>query len=151
MSASTHPHPSHPRSSPASSDPALLIARPQVASRTASVPWYIWCGAIAVTSATIGGAWDVSWHRSIGRDSFWTPAHMAIYACGVLAAIICSYLIVKATVLRDPELSAALVNVFGRRSAVGIFLAGWCWGAGPTSAPFCNSSHNAYCPHFEVS
>jgi len=20
--------------------------------------------------------WDISWHRSIGRDSFWTPAHM---------------------------------------------------------------------------
>jgi hypothetical protein len=48
--------------------------------RTASVPWYIWFGVLAVTSASIGGAWDVSWHRSIGRDSFLTPAHMAIYA-----------------------------------------------------------------------
>ncbi len=55
--------------------------------------WYTWLGAVAVTSASIGGAWDVSWHRSIGRDTFWTPAHMAIYACGVLAAIICGYLI----------------------------------------------------------
>jgi len=63
-----------------------------VASKTSSVPWYIWWGALAVTSASIGGAWDVSWHRSIGRDSFWTAAHMAIYACGVLAAIICGYL-----------------------------------------------------------
>jgi hypothetical protein len=52
------------------------------------VPWYIWIGAIAVTSSSIGGAWDVSWHRSIGRDTFWTPAHMLIYACGVLAGIV---------------------------------------------------------------
>src|SRR5882762_3276492 len=67
-------------------------------SASASVPWYIWVGVLAVTSSSIGGAWDVSWHRSIGRDTFWTPAHMAIYACGVLAGIICSWLIVKATV-----------------------------------------------------
>ena len=58
---------------------------PQTAVRsTAVVPWYVWCGVAAVTSASIGGVWDVSWHRSIGRDSFWTAAHMAIYACGVL-------------------------------------------------------------------
>jgi hypothetical protein len=54
------------------------------------VPWYVWFGAIAVTSASIGGAWDVAWHRSIGRDTFWTPAHLAIQACGVMAAIICA-------------------------------------------------------------
>ena len=71
-------------------------------AKATSVPWYIWCGALAVTSSSIGGAWDVSWHRSIGRDSFWTPAHMAIYACGVLAAIICGYLM--------------LVDTFGRSS-----------------------------------
>src|SRR2546422_9886753 len=23
-----------------------------------------------------------SWHRSIGRDTFWTPAHLAIYLAG---------------------------------------------------------------------
>ena len=65
---------------------------PQTAVRSAAaVPWYVWCGVIAVTSSSIGGAWDVSWHRSIGRDTFWTPAHMAIHACGVLvAAIVCA-------------------------------------------------------------
>ena len=47
-------------------------------AETAGVPWYIWTGVAAVTSATIGGAWDVAWHRSIGRDSFWTPAHLMI-------------------------------------------------------------------------
>ena len=72
-------------------------AAARVQARSASVPWYIWSGVFAITSASIGGAWDVSWHRSIGRDTFWTPAHMAIYACGVLAAIVCGYLIFATT------------------------------------------------------
>jgi hypothetical protein len=109
-----------------------------------AIPWYIWLGVAAITSSSIGGAWDVSWHRSIGRDSFWTPAHMAIYACGVLAGIICTWLIVKSTFLRDPELTAASVNVFGLRAPLGIFLAGWGCVAVLTSAPFDNWWHNAY-------
>jgi hypothetical protein len=123
---------------------AAPAATAEVRVHTSSIPWYIWTGVIAITSSSIGGAWDVSWHRSIGRDTFWTPAHMAIYACGVLAGIICSWLIVKSTVLRDPELSAASVNVFGLRAPLGIFLAGWGCVAVLTSAPFDNWWHNAY-------
>ena len=37
------------------------------------VPWYLWCAALSVTSAYVGGYWDISWHRSIGRDAFLTP------------------------------------------------------------------------------
>jgi len=54
------------------------------AEKAAHIPWYLWCSALAVTSVSIGAHWDVSWHRSIGRDTFWTPAHIAIYLCGVL-------------------------------------------------------------------
>src|ERR1700733_7622231 len=78
---------------------SLSTAAPYPAVSTSrhpsAIPWYIWLGIAAITSSSIGGAWDVSWHRSIGRDSFWTPAHMAIYACGVVAAIICAWLVVK--------------------------------------------------------
>ena len=68
--------------------PTPIFSATRVGSRSAGVPWYIWIGVIAVTSSSIGGAWDVSWHRSIGRDTFWTPAHILIYACGVLAGIV---------------------------------------------------------------
>src|SRR5271163_859142 len=115
-----------------------------VLTRPPRIPWYIWTGVLAITSSSIGGAWDVSWHRTIGRDTFWTPAHMAIYACGVLAGIICSWLIVKTTFLHDPELTAASVNVFGLRAPLGVFLAGWGGVAMLTSAPFDNWWHNAY-------
>jgi len=117
---------------------------PMFTSRKSSVPWYIWAGALAVTSASIGGAWDVSWHRSIGRDSFWTPAHMAIYACGVLAGIIGLWLTARSTFGSDREMRANSVNIFGLRAPLGVFLAGWGGVAMLTSAPFDNWWHNAY-------
>ena len=65
------------------------ISTASARERAAGVPWYVWCAVLGVTSAMIGGQWDISWHRSIGRDTFWTPAHMAIYLCGVLAGLSC--------------------------------------------------------------
>src|ERR1700690_331597 len=109
-----------------------------------AIPWYIWIGVLAITSSSIGGAWDVSWHRSIGRDTFWTPAHMAIYACGVLAAISCGYLVLYTTFRKPAALVASSVEVFGFRAPLGAFIASWGGIAMLTSAPFDNWWHNAY-------
>jgi hypothetical protein len=116
----------------------------QVSSTKTRVPWYLWFGTLAVTSANIGGAWDVSWHRSIGRDTFWTPAHLAIQACGVMAAIICGYLMLVNTFGRSREQRAASVNVLGFRAPLGAFIAAWGGIAMITSAPFDNWWHAAY-------
>jgi hypothetical protein len=116
----------------------------QVRSEAAGVPWFLWFGALAVTSASIGGAWDVSWHRSIGRDTFWTPAHLAIQACGIMAAIICGYLMLVNTFGRSAKLKAASVNVLGFRAPLGAFIAAWGGIAMITSAPFDNWWHAAY-------
>ncbi len=114
-------------------------------SRPASVPQYHLDRRRGhVTSSSIGGAWDVSWHRAIGRDSFWTPAHMLIYLCGVLAGIVGLYLVAKCTFGRDPAMRAASVEVLGLRAPLGVFLAGWGGLAMLTSAPFDNWWHNAY-------
>jgi hypothetical protein len=111
---------------------------------TNSIPWYLWCVVLAVTSVTIGAHWDVSWHRSIGRDTFWTPAHLAIYACGVLAAISCGYLVLYTTIRKPAALVASSVEVFGFRAPLGAFIASWGGIAMLTSAPFDNWWHNAY-------
>jgi len=120
----------------------LTTASP--AGTNARIPWYLWCAALAVTSVTIGAHWDVSWHRSIGRDTFWTPAHMAIYLCGVLAGICSAYLILSTTFLRPRQMVASSVRVFGLRGPFGAFLAAWGGVAMLTSAPFDNWWHNAY-------
>ena len=133
--------------STAANQPSVLIPRSAAeASNTlpATIPWYIWTGVLAITSSSIGGAWDVSWHRSIGRDTFWTPAHIAIYACGVLGGFICSWLIVQCTFAQSSPNTPAAVSIFGLRAPLGIFLAGWGCVAVLTSAPFDNWWHNAY-------
>jgi hypothetical protein len=134
MSSSAQPLPSA----------SLGFAATRSTQRPASAPWYVWCGVLAITSASIGGAWDVSWHRTIGRDTFWTPAHMAIYACGVLAAIICGYLILATTFSNSAKLKAVSVNVLGFRAPLGAFIAAWGGIAMLTSAPFDNWWHAAY-------
>jgi hypothetical protein len=109
-----------------------------------SAPWYAWCGVVAITSAAVGGAWDVSWHRSIGRDTFWTPAHMAIYACGVIAALMCGYMVLATTFGSSESRKAASVHVLGFRAPLGAFIAAWGGIAMLTSAPFDNWWHAAY-------
>ena len=42
-------------------------------------------GIAGVLLSWAGGAWDVSWHRTIGRDTFWSPPHLLLYG-GVAAA-----------------------------------------------------------------
>ena len=120
------------------------VREPDGVQSSNSIPWYLWCVVLAVTSVSIGAHWDVSWHRSIGRDSFWTPAHMAIYACGVLAAISCGYLVLYTTLRRPAALMASSVEIFGLRAPLGAFIASWGGVAMLTSAPFDNWWHNAY-------
>jgi hypothetical protein len=116
----------------------------RVVTRPAPVSWTIWAGVLGVTSSTIGGAWDVAWHRSIGRDSFLTPAHIAIYMCGVIAFFVCAYLIFYTTFGHDQRLKAESVSVLGFRAPLGAFIAAWGGIAMLTSAPFDNWWHAAY-------
>jgi hypothetical protein len=106
--------------------------------------WYIWCAIVAITCAMTGVHWDISWHRSIGRDTFWTPAHMDIYLCGILAGISCGYLILATTFRRDSPLRKSSVALWGFRGPLGAFIAAWGGIAMLTSAPFDDWWHNAY-------
>jgi hypothetical protein len=112
--------------------------------RAANVPWVVWCGLAGVAAIVIGLYWDVSWHMSIGRDTFWTPAHLAIQFGGILIGAMSAYLIFSITFGSDAAAKAAGVGVWGFRGPLGAFLA--CWG-GVTmvaSAPFDNWWHNAF-------
>jgi hypothetical protein len=119
------------------------VSRAREAATTA-VPWYIWWCAAAVTSGAVGGVWDISWHESIGRDTFWTPAHILIQACGIIAGLVCAYLILHTTFDKTSDLRAAGVTMWGFRGPLGAFLCAWGALAMITSAPFDNWWHNAY-------
>jgi hypothetical protein len=113
-------------------------------ARRSGIPWYLWCSALAVTAAYVGGYWDISWHRSIGRDSFWSPPHMAIYACGVLAGLSSGYLILTTTFGRNAPLRDVSVRIWGFVGPLGAFISAWGGVAMLVSAPFDDWWHNAY-------
>jgi hypothetical protein len=111
-----------------------------------SVP-ALWPGlllAFAASCITIGIIWDISWHETIGRDTFWTPAHMAIYLGGALGGCVGGWLAVQYTFLASPMERAASVRVFGARAPLGAWVAIWGAVAMITSGPFDNWWHNAY-------
>jgi hypothetical protein len=114
------------------------------ASTETSAPWYIWCGVFGVISIAFGLYWDISWHMSIGRDTFWTPAHMAIQLGGMLVAATSVYLILSTTWGHNAAAKATSIKVWGFRGPLGAFLA--CWGGVlmVTSAPFDNWWHNSF-------
>ena len=123
--------------------PSSISARSEAPAR--DIPLHLTAVVVGATSILIGLIWDISWHRSIGRDTFWTPAHMAIYFGGTLAGLSCG--------------ARVLANSFWQRDAhqndgVRIWkfftgpIGGWIciWGAFAmlTSAPFDDWWHNAY-------
>ena len=115
-----------------------------IASKVESVPRTIWCMVAGVACGMIGGPWDISWHMSIGRDSFWTPAHITIQMTGVLVGIACAYMILTTTFGHDAATQGASVKIWGFRGPLGAFIAVWGCIAMLTSAPFDNWWHNAY-------
>ena len=123
---------------------AAAGARARVTERTAAIPWYIWCCLGGIISSAIGGEWDISWHKSIGRDSFWTPAHVLIYLCGVLAGLACGYLILSITFRKDRRPRATSISMWGFQGPLGAFICAWGAVAMITSAPFDNWWHGAY-------
>ena len=126
--------------------PATLESRTaeRVSAKTLSIPWYIWCNVLAVACSVVGGVWDISWHESVGRDTFWTPAHLLIQLCGILSGFGCGYLILSTTFLKDAPLRANSVSVWGFRGPLGAFICAWGAVGMITSAPFDNWWHDSF-------
>ena len=123
---------------------ALPVLGVHTRARQAAMPWYVWNFAAAVLSVTIGGVWDISWHLSIGRDSFWTPAHFLIYLCGILGGFGSAALILGTTFGSMPQLRSSSISMWGFKGPLGAFVAAWGATAMLVSAPFDDWWHNAY-------
>lgn len=123
---------------------AAIAWKPASAIPRAAIPWHIWACVLAVTSASFGGVWDISWHESIGRDTFWTAPHLFIHFGGILAGAAAAWLIFHTTFAASPADRAGAVRIWGFYGPLGAFLC--CWGgvAMVASAPFDNWWHAAY-------
>jgi len=129
----------------------MSLATPTAALPTETPPptgsqiyWPGWLLALATTSIAVGIIWDISWHVSIGRDTFWTPAHLTIQFGGILGGFVGGWLALRSTFFAREEERAASVGILGVRAPLGAWVAMWGAVAMITSAPFDNWWHNAY-------
>ena len=111
---------------------------------TTTVSWAIYAVLFASTSVILGVIWDISWHRTIGRDTFWTPAHLGIYLGGLVSGLTCGWLALHTTFAGSAEERAAAVRFWGFRAPFGAWVSIWGAIAMMTSAPFDDWWHNAY-------
>lgn len=111
---------------------------------TRDFAWHAYAVVAAATMVVVGLIWDISWHMSIGRDTFWTPAHLLIQGGGLLAGLGSGALALHATFRGTPSERASTVGFWGFRAPLGAWVCVWGCGAMLTSAPFDDWWHNAY-------
>src|SRR5262245_21384914 len=119
-------------------------SRPLAADRAAALPAYLKALLFASTSIIVGILWDISWHRSIGRDTFWSPPHIGIYLGAVIAGLASAAVIFRTTFAGTAEEREAGVRMWGLVGPLGAFFCGWGAGAMLVSAPFDDWWHNTY-------
>ena len=123
---------------------AAVATADTTATGQSVIPWYLWAVAFASSSVIVGVVWDISWHRTIGRDTFWTPAHLAIYLGGAVAGLSCGWLVLKTTFAGTERERVAGVTFWGFRGPLGAWVCIWGSFAMITSGPFDDWWHNAY-------
>src|ERR1041385_42260 len=123
---------------------ATTVISETPASRASTVPKAVWAVLIGGAFIVVGVLWDISWHRTIGRDTFWTPAHMAIYFGGVLGGLTCGWLAFRTTFLDGAAARQGTVACWGARAPLGAWVIIWGALAMLISAPFDDWWHNAY-------
>jgi hypothetical protein len=106
--------------------------------------WLAYTVAAAAACVMVGVYWDISWHMSIGRDTFWTPAHLLIQAGGLVAGTSSGYVALKTTFGGSDAERETGVRFWGFRAPLGAWICIWGCGAMLASAPFDNWWHNAY-------
>ena len=127
---------------------SAIRAATRSASSTSSSPitlsWQLSAVVFAATSVIVGLIWDISWHMTIGRDTFWTPAHLAIYTGGAVAGLASGFEVLRRSFFAGERAhdDVTIWRVFHGP------LGGWMciWGAVAmvTSAPFDDWWHDAY-------
>ena len=127
----------------ATSFPDRLPVAP-VRATALGAPPAIYAVLFASISVILGVIWDISWHRSIGRDTFWTPAHLAIYLGGIVAGLTSGWVALQTTFAGSAADRGTAVRFWGFRAPFGAWVCIWGAFAMLTSAPFDDWWHNAY-------
>jgi hypothetical protein len=115
-----------------STPPAVAVARP--------------LSIVLLSSAAIviGILWDISWHKTVGRDTFWTAPHLLEQVGAIVAGASCGWLVLHTTFRGSDRQRAESVRFWGFRGPLGAWVTIWGTFVMITSAPFDDWWHNAY-------
>ncbi|MBC8088351.1 MAG: hypothetical protein H7Z40_13865, partial [Phycisphaerae bacterium] len=113
-------------------------------SGTSERTWPLNAVLFASGCIVVGLIWDISWHRTIGRDTFWSPPHLLEQLGAMIAAFTCGWLVLRTTFGGDQAARSTSVKVWGFRGPLGAWVCIWGAVMMVTSAPFDNWWHNAY-------
>ncbi len=123
---------------------ALAPSRAREHAGTQAFAWHAYACVLAASMVVVGLIWDISWHMSIGRDTFWTPAHLMIQGGGLIAGLGSGALALTLTFRGTPQAKASAVSFWGFRAPFGAWVCILGCGAMLTSAPFDDWWHDAY-------
>ena len=110
----------------------------------APVPWYLYPILASSAAIVVGLIWDISWHRSIGRDTFWSPPHVLEQIAAIVTGLVCGYVVLRTTLAGTAAERAHSVRFWGFRGPLGAWVCIWATLMMITSAPFDDWWHNAY-------
>jgi len=129
---------------PAMTQPAAS-AKTKTLSAASTIPVYIYAVSLASLLTIVGVLWDISWHRSIGRDKFLSPPHILIYLGAIFAGLFSGLQVLWNSFYRKEASKATMIKVWGIfYSSLGSLFCIWGAIAMLTSAPFDDWWHNAY-------
>ena len=127
------------RGSPEFVYPSVMMTPSTVKDR---IPVAIWAALLSTLCMIVGWNWDISWHRSVGRDTVWTPAHVAIYVSLAIAFAYNAWLVLSHTFGQHRQVSA--IRVLGFSGPCGAFITLWAIFLQATAIVFDNWWHDAY-------
>jgi hypothetical protein len=125
--------------------PSSAETEERVRGGSLAVEWPIYAVVFASTSILVGLLWDISWHRTIGRDTFWSPPHLVEQIAAIIAGLSCGWVVLHTTFAGSAEARGRSVR-FWRifQAPLGAWVCVWATITMITSAPFDNWWHNAY-------
>jgi hypothetical protein len=118
-----------------------------VVARQRLSTWPLYTTLFASVCIVVGLVWDISWHRTVGRDTFWTYPHVLEQLAAIVSGIGCGWLVLQTTFARSAaaeEARGESVKVWGFRGPLGAWVCIWGTVMMITSAPFDNWWHSAY-------
>src|SRR6266446_6187587 len=105
-----------------SSDVVTFPQTQRALAAAEKLPRSVYVAVAGLACLPIGLLWDISHHSTIGRDTFWTPAHILIQLGGIVPALLFATIIWKNTFGGAEQERDSSVSIWGLRAPLGIWV-----------------------------